>query len=1008
MKRILATLLTLVILLSVAPSVGTVAAAEATPDKPFIAMAWNKAEIEKYGNVVNAPVIKINNIGGRIRFSYDDLSEPAEIAKSMKPVLDKLPEGMRHIRLFLTREALKLDADLVIYADKGIVQLHDLFVEFIEAYYALGGKLDGVILDTEYVKMESLYLYREQYGNANNPTNPNFYNDLVAHPRYATEVRPMLEEYGFKFYEDVGGNKSEIWSMLPKQFLAAEERIKYEGCYEIWNQVMYDRQAMYFNYALFEPMVARYPDAVMSDYQAFDNKSWHQNSHSYSNNYSNGIKVGNVSNYNDYLREPSESYFVDSSGNYLYKNPKSYNGASYDDDPYGMLLWHVNLFKNIYEATDTKKISVWIAEYDYGSREGAYRNSPYYTEALYHYGMLDPQPFLVFMPKSEDKFKGDAGQVAYDERMQVISEVLNELTRVAGYSDRKPISVPANWNDGYLLSGLYAGGRNIWRITPDTTDGTTLTSFKREDKDPTFSINGTTITFPGGSIIADGAVSVVGSTGYWVETSKDVTPVVTRDANRYAENPSYMEDYESYATGTALNSANVALPQTWNIRSDKQLLITEDKALALTGTASLENVKLPANITAGDSYAKQQAWEISVTLPEAMNSGARVVLLNTTLNGGIKLEDGKVYYDENGSYKELAGVDLIAGQKYTFKRDMNFTDSTCTYSVYAGGKLLKEAANVKIESIDTPVKTIYISCSGLTTQVLIDDYKLYPTGLVHALTVYDANGGEKLASDEKNAKSQVAYRLSWMNATALSTNVKVKAAHYDSNDKLISETVVATVNMAAGDDGVLTGIVQNQGAKVMVYLEGARETPDTTEPTKKPTEPSVKPTQKPTASATQAIEPSVAPTKAPTQALTNGSSKAPTKMTIGRPTKGTVPGETLVPEETLAPGETLAPEETLAPGETLAPEETLAPGETLAPEETQAPVATETPDTTEAPDATEATNATEAPDATTAVAPDKDEDKDGANVGVVIVIVVVVLAVAGGAAWFFLKKKKVQ
>ena len=1024
MKRLLATLLTLVILLSVVPSVGTVAKA-ASPDSPFYALTWDPASVDTFGNIAQAPVIQVKNIGGNITLGG---SEPAALAKSVKTKLDKLPDGMKYIRLFNTGVALELGAKYVIYVGEGIVQLRTQFEAFIEEFYKIGGELDGVILDTEYIHMGSWYIYTEQYGGHYKPSdekiqangyNRNVYHDIVAHPKYQTELRPMLEEYGFTFYEEVGGDRSEIWSMYPpqtiKQVLKGDalknHNAKYGDCYSIWNRVMYDRQAMYFNYALYEPMAARYPDADMSDYQAYEGQSWYKNLYTYTN----GMKVGNTSNNNDYSHRPSSSYFVED-GTYLYQNPTSYNEAVYDDDPYGMLLYNINLFKNIYDATDTKKVSVWISRYDYSKRAGSYSgNTAYYTESLYHYGMLDPQPFLVYMTVSEG-----GGQAGYDERLRYMSEALSELTRVAGYSDRQPISIPANWNDGYLLSGMYAGGRNIWRITPDTTDGTTLEAFKIKDSDPAFRINGTTVTFPGGRIIEDTAVTL-GSVGYWVETSKDTMPVVTRDADRYEKNPSYEEDF-TYADGTAFNGETAKEKQAWQTTGT---VTVQGGALALTGTASLQNVKLPKNITAGDSYAKQQAWEISVTLPKAMNSGAKAILLNTSADGGFKIEGGKVYYDESGSYQEL-GVSLTAGQKYTFKRDIDFQAFTCTYSVFAGDKLVKQVSDVEMKTVELPVETIYMSCSGLTTQVLLDDYKLYPTGVAQDLSVYDANGGEKLDADEKNAKTHIAYRLSWMNATAEQKNVLVKAAYYDSNDKLISEAVLGTVTMKPGDDGVAYGVAQNQSAKMKIYLQDAEEVPETkptvptvkpTESTKKPTVPAIQPTEsteQPTEAtkkpATTATEPSAEPTKAPTKA-TNG--KTPTRLTIGnnptkattavKPSENTATQETLAPEETLAPGETSAPQETLAPGETLATEETLAPGETLAPEETMAPGETLAPtEATQAP-----TEATEATEATTPVDTDKADD-GGSKVWLIVVIAAAVLAAAGAAVYFFVIKKKAK
>jgi len=863
MKKLLVTILTLAILLSVAPSLGTVASA-ATPDAPFYAMTWDSAKLEDFGNIAQAPVITIKNIGGNITLSGSD---PAELAKSIKTKLDKLPEGMRYIRLFNTGAALELGIKYAIYVGEGITQLRTQFEQFIEAYYALGGQLDGVILDTEYIHMGSWYIYTEQYGGhyaskAPAGSNRNIYHDIVNHPRYQTELRPMLEEYGFTFYEEVGGDKSEIWSMYPPQTIKqvlkgdalTQHNAKYGDCYAIWNRVMYDRQSMYFNYALYEPLAARYPDANMSDYQSYEGNSWYKNLYTYTN----GMKTGNVSNTNDYSHLPNASYFKDGD-TYLYQNPVSYNSAVYDDDPYGMLLWNINKMKNIYASTDTKKISVWISRYDYG-RDTSYKgNTAYYTESLYHYGMMDPQPFLVYMTISEG-----GGQAGYDERLRYMSEALSELTRVAGYSDRKVIAVPANWNDGYLLSGLYAGGRNIWRITPDTTSGTSLEAFKVKDSDPTFQINGTTITFPGGKIIQDTAVTL-GSCGYWVETPANTTPVVTRDADRYSANPSYVEDYESYGVGTVLTEANLALPQTWKVSANKDMVITAQnggKALAITGDTTLQNVKLPKNVTAGDSYAKQQVWEISLTLPEGMSSDAKVILLNSAKDKGIKLEGGKVYYDENGSYKELSGVSLTAGKKYTFKREMNFAEFTCTYSVYSDNALVKQVADVKLARFDLPVEAINITCSGVTGQVLLDDYKLYPTGLAQDLSVYDATGGEALASAEKNKKPAVAYRLSWMNATKENKTVQVKAAYYDASDKLISEDVLATVKMTAGNDAVITGVVANKGEKITIYLADAPEdTPD--DPVTVPTDPAAPGTEpttngsgeNPTTKPTAAIDP---------------------------------------------------------------------------------------------------------------------------------------------------------
>ena len=476
MKRVFAIALVLVMLFAMVPALGTTAKAETTTTstepvtiRPFYGLTWDEVERALFGNLENAPVMTVYNTDGVVTMSGS--SDFAAYARSMKTKLDALPEGMRYIRIFKTTEALKAGAELVIYADNGMNQLKALMTEFIAEYHAIGGQLDGIILDTEYVAMGSWYIYSDTYGGYYEPSadkiaekgyNRNIFNDIVNHPNYATDIRPLLEERGFVFYDAVGGNKSEIWSMFPPQIwssFSSAERNKfntyYSNCYSIWNTVMDNRITAYLTEAVYEPMAALYPNATVSDYKVTDSATWENymgESGGVYNYIGNTDKVGNTSNENMYNSNPNSSFFKDGD-TYLYKNIQSYNKAVYDDDAFGSLMFNVNRFKGMYAATDTKKVSVWIAEYDYSGRNSSVKNSPYYTEFLYHAGLLDPLPFLVYMYRGASNFKGDEGLAVYNQRMKVISQALNELTRVAGYSDRKPIETPQTWNDGFMLSG---------------------------------------------------------------------------------------------------------------------------------------------------------------------------------------------------------------------------------------------------------------------------------------------------------------------------------------------------------------------------------------------------------------------------------------------------------------------------------------------------------------------------------------------------------------------------
>ena len=125
MKRILATDLILVILLSMAPSVGTVADAAVT-SKPYVAMTWDPVEGKKFDNIDRAYVLQLKPLGDQL--TLGGYTDPNKLAQTVKAALDKQPDGMKYIRLFNTAEALKWDADLVIYADGGVKELKRYFL----------------------------------------------------------------------------------------------------------------------------------------------------------------------------------------------------------------------------------------------------------------------------------------------------------------------------------------------------------------------------------------------------------------------------------------------------------------------------------------------------------------------------------------------------------------------------------------------------------------------------------------------------------------------------------------------------------------------------------------------------------------------------------------------------------------------------------------------------------------------------------------------------------------
>ena len=164
-KRFFAVILTLAMLLPMVLSLGTVAGAEEITVKPFYGLTWSPVNMSLFGNLEDAPRMVVSVSNGAVILSSS--SNPTTYARKLKATMDALPEGMRHLRIFRTALALKTGAEDVIFLDNGADQLKKEFTAFIEAYYAIGGKLDGVILDTEYTALGSWYVYIDNYNSGN-------------------------------------------------------------------------------------------------------------------------------------------------------------------------------------------------------------------------------------------------------------------------------------------------------------------------------------------------------------------------------------------------------------------------------------------------------------------------------------------------------------------------------------------------------------------------------------------------------------------------------------------------------------------------------------------------------------------------------------------------------------------------------------------------------------------------------------------------------------------------
>jgi len=876
MKKVFAILLTLALLLPLG-LVPTVSAEGEVKVEPFYALGWSDFDEKTYPYLDGLVTSSFSNIGDMAKMSYGGATitysqytdeEVTKLAQKLTDALNARPEGMRYWTLFGPSKIMKLAPEKALFMDHGIDQLYNMVDAVMKKMAEQGAKIDGVVVDIEYVGLGCYYLIDANTDHqTNNLTkNPNLLKQIVADPRYATEIRPLLVEYGFQFYEAADPSQQAAYTEIFSITKAAGS--KYEQSRLVWDTVMRIHLNRYVDEWLYTPLQKYFPEATLSDYQSLDSATWLKMAAVTDDGIvmsgGNSKKSGNVSTYSYYYSRPSSDF---------YKNNQKYSG--YNDvifaaEPFSNLLYDINFTRHMYESTDTKMIAPWITGYTYGGKkEQSMAYTPYYAELLYHLGMFDPEPFLSYT------YTGDLdGPGEWELTSQIMNDVMAELTRVAGYSDRKPISMPQNWNSKYVLSGMYANGRNIWRITPNTNVISVADFQVAGTTDPTFRVNGETVTFPGGKIIADTEIKNCGSCGYWVETAANVTPIVSCDENRYQEYPSFLYDFESVAEGAF--DYNTSTPTnawgfTWKKFGDTKgasTVVTVDgnKKLSIVGTSLNWIKELPNNVTAGDTYAEDQAWELTVTVPEGMNAEAEIIILNysgkkeSAEDGGFKIQGGKLYYGlDNEEYAEL--MDIAAGT-YTFTRYMNFNDSAAFYCTYvvadATGKELKRVENIAVPTFDY-IETLGFGVRESSQAVIVDDFKIYLTGTALDFGIYDAATGQDAVLNETR-DSSTAYRLSWLNATDKAETATLKADIYEGGALKETKTV-KTIEMKPGTDGIETGVVEiAEGQSVKVYLESTVVKPGVTPGgTDQPTTPTTPGETTPTANNTDKDEGGIDP-----------------------------------------------------------------------------------------------------------------------------------------------------
>ncbi len=455
-------------------------------------------------------------------------------ARKMKDYFDTLPEGKRAINPTFTLRYLYEDMEGLYWYDKGLAKHNSVMDELFRCYKALGGRdVDEVTCDMEgYCNV----WYAEGIANTKKITMDELYYMVQNDPRYP-RLKRELSEWDFTFY--YGDDHPELYYMYAHANDCPPNDPKKK---DVYIGINFSDEWINRNYLdkVFELYRSYFPNIKFSQYDCYEKDVPIYSTSSY----------GHIYGYFDEPTPKSERSHTyvgthSSWSNYgahrptlISSPPPGYPYKEFYSTPFNAVLYqHIRMENTLLYMPDSK-IQPWVSCFSFCyNNTTPYAVTDYYHEYIYHFGLGGPDPFLFY--NYED------GQFGLKDNL-IFSELLHDLDDLVGFEDRRSlVKGRTPFDSRYILSGMYAGGKNVWRITPDlSTDDVTIDSFKVSDSPLTFRIGQQVVEFPEGSFIyepeSDGRLAPYSKAGYFVISPEGSEPREYRDETKApTSEPSY-------------------------------------------------------------------------------------------------------------------------------------------------------------------------------------------------------------------------------------------------------------------------------------------------------------------------------------------------------------------------------------------------------------------------------------------------------------------------------------
>lgn len=370
-----------------------------------------------------------------------------------------------------------------IWWDKGAEACARRFDEFFKRYHRIGGKVDTLVLDCEI-----------SLGNWRLSNKPVVYQAIQRDPRFAE----VGEQLGFSDLNQV-------------------RRWRQSDHYLRWNALMHHRVAGYLDKGIFEPIKKYYPNLQASNY-----------GHRYGKP---PFACPDLNGHHcDRYPVEGKSHFGTHQSASLYAHVAQlarhrFKGSEmpYGDGAFQGFRHSVNRMRSMALSSDVP-IAPWISHKAYKNSD--VRLSDLYQELIFHVGLTGPDAFLYWNPIPRGK-DARPEHAADDKQDQLVSECLRQLDLMVGGADRKTlVRSLADWSGDFILTGMEAERRVVWRFTPDLPPGAVRNSVLVSQDPPVFQTAQSRIKIPGGRIIRP--ARTLSWQGFWVTAPVGTQPVIEK------------------------------------------------------------------------------------------------------------------------------------------------------------------------------------------------------------------------------------------------------------------------------------------------------------------------------------------------------------------------------------------------------------------------------------------------------------------------------------------------